>query len=97
MYGHERAACWYLNQMNLSARRLPDFGKRRRYAIIRKHAGKKGKWALKNLAKELNTAAEVAAKGLTPEAKKKALYLIHGVEGNEEPTRLDATYNSLLT
>lgn len=47
MFGHERAACWYLTQMNLMARRLPDFGKRRRYAVIRKHAGKKGKYALK--------------------------------------------------
>ena len=30
--GHERSACWYLSQMNLEARRLPDNKLRRRYA-----------------------------------------------------------------
>ena len=47
--GHERSSCWYLNQMNLEARRLARPADRRRYAMIRKRAGTYGKMASKKV------------------------------------------------
>lgn len=73
MKGHERAACWYLTQMNLEARRLPDPLDKGRYARIRKTCGALGRRSLSELGKAFDLGAKKRVKKVSDEKIKEAL------------------------